>query len=191
MGLAPYGEPIYADVIREKLITVAEDGSFQLDMSYFNYATGMTMTNRKFDALFGGPPRSSETEISQREMDLAASIQKVTEDIIIRLARNIAKETGERNLCLAGGVALNCVANGILLRENICDTIWIQPAAGDAGGAIGAALATWYRHHNRKSFCKDNDGMKGVYLGPLFTDPKLKPSSPLVVRHLSNFRKTS
>ena len=175
MGLAPYGEPIYADVIREKLITVAEDGSFQLDMSYFNYATGMTMTNRKFDALFGGPPRSSETEISQREMDLAASIQKVTEDIIIRLARNIAKETGERNLCLAGGVALNCVANGILLREKIFDNIWIQPAAGDAGGAIGAALATWYHHHNKERvFCKENDGMKGVYLGPLFTDSEIE-----------------
>ncbi len=175
MGLAPYGEPIYADVIREKLITVAKDGSFQLDMSYFNYATGMTMTNRKFDALFGGPPRSSETEISQREMDLAASIQKVTEDIIIRLARNIAKETGERNLCLAGGVALNCVANGILLREKIFDNIWIQPAAGDAGGAIGAALSTWYHHHNKERvFCKENDGMKGAYLGPLFTDSEIE-----------------
>ena len=119
MGLAPYGEPRYADLIRVNLITVADDGSFQLDMSYFNYATGLTMTNKKFDVLFGGPPRTAEAELTQREMDLAASIQKVTEDIVIQLAKDIAKETGEKNLCLAGGVALNCVTNGILLREKI------------------------------------------------------------------------
>ena len=171
MGLAPYGEPVYADLIREKLITVAEDGSFQLDMSYFDYATGLTMTNKKFDALFGGPPRTSETELTQREMDLAASVQKVTEDIVIKLARGIARETGERNLCLAGGVALNCVANGILLREKIFDNIWIQPAAGDAGGALGAALSTWYLHHNRNRHASTKqDAMKGAYLGPEFTD---------------------
>ena len=122
-------------------------------MSYFDYATGLTMTNKKFDALFGGPPRTSETDLTQREMDLAASVQKVTEDIVIELAKGIAKETGERNLCLAGGVALNCVANGILLREKIFDNIWIQPAAGDAGGALGAALSTWYLHHNNRAHC--------------------------------------
>jgi len=175
MGLAPYGEPVYADLIREKLITVAEDGSFQLDMSYFNYATGLTMTNKKFDALFGGPPRTSETELTQREMDLAASVQKVTEDIVLELAKGIARETGERNLCLAGGVALNCVANGILLREKIFDNIWIQPAAGDAGGALGAALSTWYLHHNRERLASTKrDAMKGAYLGPEFTDKEIE-----------------
>jgi len=175
MGLAPYGEPRYADLIREKLITVADDGSFQLDMSYFDYATGLTMTNKKFDALFGGPPRTSETELTQREMDLAASVQKVTEDIVLELARGIAKETGERNLCLAGGVALNCVANGILLREKIFDNIWIQPAAGDAGGALGAALSTWYLHHNKERVVStERDAMKGAYLGPEFTDSEIE-----------------
>lgn len=175
MGLAPYGEPRYADLIREKLITVAYDGSFQLDMGYFDYATGLTMTNEKFDALFGGPPRTPETELTQREMDLAASVQKVTEDIILELARGIAKETGERNLCMAGGVALNCVANGILLREGIFDNIWIQPAAGDAGGALGAALSTWYLHHNKeRSTSKERDAMKGAYLGPEFSDAEIE-----------------
>ena len=175
MGLAPYGEPRYTDLMREKLITVADDGSFQLDMSYFDYATGLTMTNKKFDALFGGPPRTSETELTQREMDLAASVQKVTEDIVLELARGIAKETGERNLCLAGGVALNCVANGILLREKIFDNIWIQPAAGDAGGALGAALSTWYLHHNKERVtATEGDGMKGAYLGPEFTDKEIE-----------------
>ena len=175
MGLAPYGKPRYADLIREKLITIAEDGSFQLDMTYFDYATGLTMTNKKFDALFGGPPRTSETELTQREMDLAASVQKVTEDIVLDLARGIAIATGERNLCLAGGVALNCVANGILLRENIFDNIWVQPAAGDAGGALGAALSTWYLHHNKERVVsKGRDAMKGAYLGPVFTDTEIK-----------------
>jgi carbamoyltransferase len=175
MGLAPYGEPRYADLIQEKLITVADDGSFQLDMSYFDYATGLTMTNKKFDALFGGPPRTSETELTQREMDLAASVQKVTEDIVLELARGIAKETGERNLCLAGGVALNCVANGILLREKIFDNIWIQPAAGDAGGALGAALSTWYLHHNKERVVStERDAMKGAYLGPEVTDNEIE-----------------
>ena len=175
MGLAPYGEPRYADLIREKLITVADDGSFKLNMGYFDYATGLTMTNKKFHALFGGPPRTSETELTQREMDLAASVQKVTEDIVLELARGIAKETGERNLCLAGGVALNCVANGILLREKIFDNIWIQPAAGDAGGALGAALSTWYLHHNKDRITQtDRDAMKGAYLGPEFTDTEIE-----------------
>ena len=175
MGLAPYGEPRYADLIREKLIAVADDGSFQLDMSYFDYATGLTMTNKRFHALFGGPPRTTETELTQREMDLAASVQKVTEDIVVELAKGIAKETGERNLCLAGGVALNCVANGILLREKIFDNIWIQPAAGDAGGALGAALSIWYLHHNKERIVsKERDAMKGAYLGPEFNDNEIE-----------------
>ena len=175
MGLAPYGEPRYADLIREKLISVAGDGSFHLDMSYFDYATGLTMTNKKFNALFGGPPRTSETELTQREMDLAASVQKVTEDIVLELARGIARETGERNLCLAGGVALNCVANGILLREKIFDNIWIQPAAGDAGGALGAAFSTWYLHHDKERFTStERDAMKGAYLGPEFNNAEIE-----------------
>lgn len=175
MGLAPYGQPRYVNLIKENLINIADDGSFQLDMSYFNYATGLTMTNKKFEALFGGPPRKSETNLTQREMDLASSIQKVTEEIIIKLAKDIAKETGEKNLCLAGGVALNCVANGILLREKIFDNIWIQPAAGDAGGALGAALSTWYQHHNKERFAsKKRDAMKGAYLGPEFSDAEIE-----------------
>ncbi len=175
MGLAPYGKPIYADLIREKLVNVAQDGSFQLDMTYFDYATGLTMTNKKFDALFGGPPRRLETNLTQRDMDLAASIQKVTEDIVLELAKGIAKKTGERNLCLAGGVALNCVANGVLIREKIFDNIWIQPAAGDAGGALGAALSTWYLHHNKERFpSKERDAMKGSYLGPEFTNAEIE-----------------
>ena len=175
MGLAPYGEPKYADLIKEKLIKVAEDGSFQLDISYFDYATGLTMTNKKFDALFGGPARTSETELTQREMDLAASVQKVTEDIIVQIAKGIAKETGERNLCLAGGVALNCVANGILLREKIFDNVWIQPAAGDAGGALGAALSVWHLHHAKeRTVSSERDAMKGAYLGPAFSDDEIE-----------------
>ncbi len=175
MGLAPYGEPRYTDLIYDNLITVADDGSFQLDMSYFDYATGLTMTSSKFNKLFGGPPRTSETELTQREMDLAASIQKVTEDIVIRLAKRIASETGEKNLCLAGGVALNCVANGILLREKIFENIWIQPAAGDAGGALGAALCAWYLHYkNERYVTKDRDMMKGAYLGPEFNDDEIE-----------------
>ena len=175
MGLAPYGVPRYASLIKEKLINVADDGSFQLDMSYFDYATGLTMTNKKFDELFGGPPRRSEAKLTQREMDLAASVQKVTEEIIIKLAKSIAEETSEKNLCLAGGVALNCVANGILLRENIFENIWIQPAAGDAGGALGAALSIWYLHYNKDRIkSKERDSMKGAYLGPKFSDAEIE-----------------
>ena len=175
MGLAPYGEPRYADLIREKLLNVEEDGSFQLDMSYFDYATGLTMTSKKFDALFGGPPRKSETAITQRVMDLAASIQKVTEDIIVQIGKGIANETGERNLCLAGGVALNCVANGVLLREKVFENIWIQPAAGDAGGALGAALSLWYLHYNSKrKISIERDDMKGAYLGPKFSNAEIE-----------------
>ncbi len=175
MGLAPYGNPRFVKEIKENLINVYDDGSFQLDMSYFDFATGLTMTNKKFDKLFGGLARKSETEITQREMDLAASIQKVTEEIIVKMARNIANETGERNLCLAGGVALNCVANGILLRENIFDNVWVQPAAGDAGGALGAALSAWYINHNKSRKVSDErDSMKGSYLGPSFSDHEIK-----------------
>tara|TARA_B100000767_G_C19767851_1_gene538502 strand:- start:282 stop:2120 length:1839 start_codon:yes stop_codon:yes gene_type:complete len=171
MGLAPYGKPKYADLIKEKLIKVAKDGSFQLDMSYFDYPTGLYMTNKKFDALFGAPPRKPESDLTQREMDLAASIQKVTEDILIKMAKSIAKDTGENNLCLAGGVALNCVANGILLREKIFDNIWIQPAAGDAGGALGAALSVWYlKYAKNRKLIPGSDSMNGSYLGPSYSD---------------------
>lgn len=170
MGLAPYGQPKYANLIKDHLIDIKDDGSFALDMSYFNYCTGLTMTNEKFGALFGGPPRTQETELTQREMDLAASIQAVTEEVVIKLARNIAKTTGEKNLCLAGGVALNCVANGKLLRENIFDNIWIQPAAGDAGGALGAALAAYHLMlKGPRHVTPSRDAMKGSYLGPEFS----------------------
>jgi len=175
MGLAPYGAPKYAQLIKDNLINIADDGSFHLDMSYFNYASGLTMTNKKFDNLFGGPSRKPESELTQREMDLAASIQKVVEEIVIKLAKHIAKETGERNLCLAGGVALNCVINGSLHRENIFDNIWIQPAAGDAGGALGAALAVWYLNYkNERLVDPKKDKMKGSYLGPSYTDDQIK-----------------
>jgi len=175
MGLAPYGVPRFAGLIRDKLIKVAEDGSFQLDMSYFDYATGLTMTTKKFEALFGGKARALESDITQRDMDLAASIQKVTEDVVLLLAKGIAKSTGERNLCLAGGVALNCVANGKLLREKIFDNIWIQPAAGDAGGALGAALSVIYLHCGRQRVVAPcRDGMKGAFLGPEFHDSEIE-----------------
>jgi carbamoyltransferase len=170
MGLAPYGEPKYAQLMKDHLIDIKEDGSFALDMSYFNYCTGLTMTNAKFDRLFGGPRRSEESELTQREMDLAASIQAVTEEVVIKLARSIRQSTGMKNLCLAGGVALNCVANGKLLRENIFDNIWIQPAAGDAGGAVGAALGAYYLmlKQPRHIDLRLQDGMKGSYLGPQY-----------------------
>src|SRR5579885_896423 len=144
MGLAPYGEPKYAELILDKLIDLKDDGTFRLDQSYFDYCTGLTMTNGRFDELFGGPARKPEQRVTQKEMDLAASIQAVTEEVMLRLTRSLAKETGARNLCLAGGVALNCVANGKVLRDGKFERIWIQPAAGDAGGALGAALAA---HH--------------------------------------------
>lgn len=167
MGLAPYGEPKAAKLIKEHLIDIKDDGSFALDMSYFNYCTGLTMTNAKFDALFGGPPRKPESQLTQREMDLAASLQAVTEEVIIKLSKGIARSTGQENLCLAGGVALNCVANGKLLRENVFKKIWIQPAAGDAGGAIGAALGAYHIMLDQPRKIADGmDGMKGSYLGP-------------------------
>ena len=166
MGLAPYGEPKYASLIKEHLIDIREDGSFHLDMSYFNYCTGLTMTNERFDRLFGGPARTSEGTLTQREMDLAASVQAVTEEVVIKLARGIRKSTGQRNLCLAGGVALNCVANGKLLRENIFDNLWIQPASGDAGGAVGAALAAAHMMLGQPRKVAPTDALKGSYLGP-------------------------
>jgi carbamoyltransferase len=170
MGLAPYGEPKYAGAIKERLIDIKDDGSFALDMSYFDYCTGLTMTNDRFDALFGGPPRKPESQLEQRHMDLAASIQAVTEEVVIKLAKGIAAASGQRKLCLAGGVALNCVANGKLLRENVFDRIWIQPAAGDAGGAIGAALGAYHIMLGQpRTVVAGLDGMKGSYLGPEFS----------------------
>ena len=174
MGLAPYGEPIYTDIILDNLIDLKEDGTFKLDMQYFNYATGLTMTNDKFAKLFGGPARKSETEISQREMDLAASIQKVTEEVVLRLARSLKKETGADYLCLAGGVALNCVANGRIQREGPFKDIWIQPAAGDAGGALGAAAVIWHEYLGNERTSDGKDKMKGSYLGPAYTADEVR-----------------
>lgn len=177
MGLAPYGEPRYADMIKTHLIDIKEDGSFRLNLDYFDYCTGLRMTNERFHTLFGAPPRSSEVPLTQRDMDLAASVQAVTEEIVLKLARNVAKETGERNLCLAGGVALNCVANGKLLREKIFDNIWIQPASGDAGGALGAALAGYYLFKGeRRNVVSSGDAMKGSYLGPIFSQTEIEES---------------
>ncbi len=174
MGLAPYGNPIYKDKIKQ-LIDIKEDGTFRLDQKYFNYATGLTMTNDKFHNLFGQNPRDPLNEkITQFHMDIAASIQKVTEEIMIKLANAIRIEYGIKNLCLAGGVALNCVANGKILQENIFDNIWIQPAAGDAGGSLGAALALWYIDQGNKRKINSNDSMKGSYLGPEFTQDQIE-----------------
>ena len=166
MGLAPYGEPKYADLMFEHLIDLKEDGSFKLDMSYFNYLAGLTMTSDKMADLLGGPPRKAETPLTQREMDLARSCQLVTEEVMLRMARTAHKETGMRNLCLAGGVALNCVGNGRLLREGPFERIWIQPAAGDAGGALGVALSLWYRYGNHGRTVQDPDAMQASLLGP-------------------------
>lgn len=169
MGLAPYGEPKYVDKIYEHIIDVKEDGSFRLNMEYFDYCTGLRMTNDKFADLFGGPARQAESEeLTQRHMDLAASVQAVTEEVVIKLARGVRKSTGLKNLCLAGGVALNCVANGKLLRENIFDDIWVQPAAGDAGGALGAALTAYFHHKGQPRTVVPGDAMKGSYLGPVY-----------------------
>ncbi len=169
MGLAPYGEPRFAQTILDRLIDVKADGSFRLDLSYFDYCTGLTMTNSRFDELFGGPPRKPEELLTQKHMDLAASIQAVTEEVVLRMARALRKDTGMKHLCLAGGVALNCVANGKVLQENIFDSIWIQPAAGDAGGALGAALAAYhFQLRNPRTVQSAPDGMHGSYLGPTF-----------------------
>ncbi len=171
MGLAPYGEPKYAALIFEHLIDLKPDGSFRLNLDYFDYCTGLTMTNARFDELFGGPPRKAEAQLTQREMDLAASIQAATEEVVLRLTRSIADETGVRNLCLAGGVALNCVANGKVLRDGRYTGLWIQPAAGDAGGALGAALIAYheYKAQPRPALNGGGDRMNGSYLGPAFS----------------------
>ncbi len=168
MGLAPYGSPRYSGLILDKLLDLKGDGTFRMDMQYFNYCTGLTMTNKRFADLFGGPPRLPESELTQREMDIAASIQVVTEEVVLRLARTLHKETGQSNLCLAGGVALNCVANGRVLREGPFDEIWIQPAAGDAGGAIGAAAVIWNANEGAERRVNGADRMQGAFLGPGF-----------------------
>ena len=174
MGLAPYGEPKYAQQILDHLIDLKADGSFRLDLSYFNYCTGLTMTSTRFHDLFEGPPRSAESQLTQKHMDIAASIQKVTEEVVLRLARSLLKETGEKNLCLAGGVALNCVANGKVLREGGQNHLWIQPASGDAGGALGAALAAYHLHLEQpRQLSSSGDSMEGSYLGPMFPDEEI------------------
>jgi carbamoyltransferase len=175
MGLAPYGTPRFAKLMLDKLIDLKEDGSFQLDQSYFNYGVGLTMTNDRFAALFGEPVRKPEQLLTQFHMDMAASIQAVTEEIVLRLARSIRAETGQRNLCLAGGVALNCVANGKLLREGLFDGLWIQPAAGDAGGALGAALAGYHLFYGKpREMPAEGDAMRGSYLGPEFSQSEIE-----------------
>ena len=171
MGLAPYGEPKYKQLIYDHLIDVKDDGSFRMNMEYFNYCAGLTMTNKQFDKLFGGAPRKPESKLTQREMDLAKSLQEVTEEIVMKMGNHVFKETGSTNLALAGGVALNCVANGRLLKEGPFKNIWIQPAAGDAGGALGAALSAWYGYlGNKRISDEQSDSQFGSYLGPEYTD---------------------
>ena len=170
MGLAPYGKPKYIETIKEKLIDIKEDGTFKLDISYFKYHRGFTMTSKKFHQLFGMPPRQKETALTQFHMDLAASIQSITEEIVIKLAKSLREETGLKNICLAGGVALNCVANGKLLKEKIFDDIWIQPASGDAGSSLGAAFVGWHENLKKPRRVNPNDSMKGTYLGCNFSN---------------------
>tara|TARA_Y100001970_G_scaffold283604_1_gene399180 strand:- start:3041 stop:4879 length:1839 start_codon:yes stop_codon:yes gene_type:complete len=189
MGLAPYGQPKYAKVIKNKLIKIFEDGSFQLNMDYFEFTTGLKMTNSKFNKLFSASPRNKETEINSFHMDIAASIQSVTEEIIVKIAKHIKKTTNQKNLCLAGGVALNCVANGVLLKEKIFDHLWIQPASGDAGGALGAALSTFYLYEkNKNTRIYNEDTMKGCFLGPEFSDAEIEKS---LNKLNANYRKVS
>ncbi len=173
MGLAPYGKPKFYDLIVKKLIDIKEDGSFRLNQNYFNYSTGLTMTNQKFDNLFGNKPRKKDEKITQFHMDVACSIQKVTEAIVTKIAKSLRKEFNISNLCLAGGVALNCVANGKIYKEKIFDNIWVQPAAGDAGGSLGAALAYWHQELNNKRNINENDSMSGAYLGPEYSDNQI------------------
>jgi carbamoyltransferase len=174
MGLAPYGEPRFAKAILENLIDLKEDGSFRMNQEYFDYSAGLKMTSPRMEPLFGGAPRRPESKLTQREMDLAASVQVVTEEILLRMARHVRKETGERHLCLAGGVALNCVANGKLLREGVFDDIYIQPAAGDAGGALGAALAVYHHFHDKPRGAQSGtDWQRGSYLGPAYSDEEI------------------
>lgn len=175
MGLAPYGEPKYVDLILDNLIDVKEDGTYKLDMSYFNYATGLTMTNKKFDDLFGGPPRKAESELTQKEMDIGRSIQVVTEEIVLKLMRNVQKELNVDYVCMAGGVALNCVSNGRIIREGPFKDVWIQPAAGDAGGALGAAYSVWHSYLDKpRAANNEDDKMRGSYLGRSFNDDEIK-----------------
>ena len=176
MGLAPYGTPIYKDIILEHLLDLRKDGSFEMNLEYFNYCQGLTMTNHRFAKLFDGAARKSEDKITEREINLAASIQAVTEEIVIRMATFAREETGKKNLCLSGGVALNCVANGKLQAKKIFDNIWIQPAAGDAGGALGAALFTNYQLLNRERKVNPSDSMKGSYLGPSYKNDQISES---------------
>ena len=174
MGLAPYGEPKYVKAIYDHLLDLKPDGTFRLNMEYFNYCTGLTMTGRKFDDLFGGPPRKPESKLTQREMDLARSVQEVTEEVMLRVTRTLHRETGVDYLCMAGGVALNCVGNGRILREGPFKGIWIQPAAGDAGGALGAALAAWHQYDDQPRKVASTDRMLGSYLGPKFTNAEVE-----------------
>ena len=174
MGLAPYGEPKYAQRILDHLIDLKTDGSFRLDLSYFNYCTGLTMTSTRFHDLFGAPPRPAESQLTQKHMDIAASIQKVTEEVVLRLSRSLIKETGEKNLCLAGGVALNCVANGTLLRSGIFEDIFITPAAGDAGGALGSALFVHYQLLNQNRDAPKKDSIRGSLLGPSYSNSEIR-----------------
>src|SRR5437867_11577670 len=175
MGLAPYGKPKYVQAIYDNLIDLKDDGTFRLKIDYFNYCTGLTMTNGKFDDLFGGPPRKPETLLTQRDMDLARSIQDVTEEVMLRLSRTLHRETGVENLCLAGGVALNCVGNGRIMKEGPFKGLWIQPAAGDAGGAVGVALAAWHRLENQpRKVNGQDDAMRGSLLGPSFTNEDIE-----------------
>lgn len=180
MGLAPYGVPKYTQIILDHLIDLKEDGSFRLNMEYFDFCTGLTMTNNKFHNLFGSPPRKPDEPLTQKEMDIAASIQQVTEEVILRLARYVAKETGMENLCIAGGVALNCVANGKLLQSKIFKNIWIQPAAGDAGGALGAALVAYHMYKDLPRTVDNSDSMKGAFLGPDFSQEEIEKSLSLM-----------
>ena len=181
MGLAPYGKPTYAPLIFDNLMDLKPDGSFRLNIDYFGYCTGLSMTNQKFDDLFGGPARQPTELLTQRHMDLAASVQVVLEEVVLRMTRSLAQETGAKNLCLAGGVALNCVANGKILREGMFKDIWIQPAAGDAGGAVGAALAAYYLYQGKERIPNPSDDMKGAYLGPSFSQSQIE-------KHLSGAR---
>ncbi len=175
MGLAPYGRPVYKDLILSKLMDLKDDGSFRMNMEYFNYCAGLTMTNERFDRLMGGPPRKPESPLTQRDMDLARSVQDVTEEVVFRMARHIHKETKQKNLCLAGGVSLNCVANGKLLREGPFENLWIQPASGDAGGALGAALFAWHQWADKpRTADGKNDALRGSYLGPAFSDDQVR-----------------
>src|ERR1017187_8448416 len=187
MGLAPYGEPVYADVIRRELLDLKDDGSFWMNLDCFNFLRGTTMTNGRFHRLFGGPPRRPQEAIGQRHMDVARSIQAVTEEVMLRLARHARELTGEKHLCLAGGVALNCVANGRLLRERIFEKIWIQPAASDAGGALGAALAAWHLQRNQTGPVPAKaDAMRGALLGPEYTDEEIEAT---LLRHGAKFQR--